>query len=89
LRQQVLAWLIDWFVSKGRVKRQLLLDSLEKDYFEAGWLTSMEVVEFVTDLEQQFGIQLEESDLQDARFLRLSGVSELVVERSAQPAGNP
>jgi acyl carrier protein len=58
--------------------------ALHIDYFEAGWLTSMEVVEFVTEIEQHFGMQFSDHDLQDARFITIAGLAELILERSTQ-----
>ncbi len=57
---------------------------LEQDYFEAGWLSSMEVVEFVTEIEQQFGMQFSDRDLQDSRFVTIAGLADLILERSTQ-----
>jgi acyl carrier protein len=80
LRAQVQQWLTDWFLSKPRSKTGKPTDiPLNIDYFEAGWLTSMEVVEFVTEIEQTFRMQFSESDLQDPRFVTIAGLTELIV----------
>ena len=57
---------------------------MDIDYFEAGWLTSMEVVEFITEIEQHFGMQFSDDDMQDRRFVTIAGLTELIVERSTQ-----
>jgi len=44
----------------------------------------MEVVEFVAEIEQKLDIQFSDSDLQDSRFVTISGISELILARSAQ-----
>ncbi|MFZ0296374.1 MAG: phosphopantetheine-binding protein [Candidatus Sulfotelmatobacter sp.] len=54
------------------------------DYFEAGWLTSMEVVEFITEIERTFEMQFSDDDMQDSRFATISGLTELILERSTQ-----
>jgi len=82
LRAQVQQWLTNWFVSRSKPgsKSGKAIDVLpEVDYFEAGWLTSMEVVEFVTEIEQTFRMQFSESDLQDPRFVTIAGLTELIV----------
>ncbi|MFZ0436714.1 MAG: acyl carrier protein, partial [Candidatus Sulfotelmatobacter sp.] len=75
-------WLTDWFVSRAKIGKQVRESLLNVDYFEAGWLTSMEVVEFVTDIEQRFGIQFSDRDLQDPRFVTIAGLAELILQRS-------
>ena len=44
----------------------------------------MEVVEFVTEIEQRFGMQFSDRDLQDARFVTIAGLTELILERSTE-----
>lgn len=82
--QQVSQWLVEWF--SGRAKGALSRTGLEGvNYFEAGLLTSAEVVEFVTEIEDKFGIQFSESDLSDERFVSISGLSQLI-EQHLRPA---
>lgn len=81
-------WLIHWFVSRGKIGRNALdkqQDALcKRDYFEAGWLSSMEVVEFVTEIEQEFAMQFSDRDLQDPRFVTIEGLTELIADRAKQ-----
>jgi acyl carrier protein len=89
VKATVQTWLIDWFVSRSKLRKAMPESVCDIDYFEAGWLTSMEVVEFVTEIEQQFGMQFSDRDLQDPRFVTIAGLAELISERSAQatPSG--
>jgi acyl carrier protein len=84
---QVQDWLTSWFVARSKISREALnmaATALRKtDYFDAGWLTSMEVVEFVTEIEQNFAMQFSDRDLQDSRFVTITGLAELIVARSA------
>jgi acyl carrier protein len=88
LRDQVQDWLADWFIARGKLTKEIGESAPEKlrstDYFEAGWLTSMEVVEFVTEIERHFGMQFSESDLQNPRFVTIAGLAELILVRSTQ-----
>ncbi|MGA7697302.1 MAG: acyl carrier protein [Candidatus Sulfotelmatobacter sp.] len=77
-------WLTDWFVSRAKIGKQVRESLLNVDYFEAGFLTSMEVVEFVTDIEQRFGVQFSDRDLQDPRFVTIAGLAELILQRSTE-----
>ncbi|HTU41124.1 MAG TPA: acyl carrier protein [Candidatus Aquilonibacter sp.] len=81
-------WLTSWFVARSKIRGEVVEISARTirttDYFDAGWLTSMEVVEFVTEIEQQFDMQFSENDLQDPRFVTINGLAELILARSAQ-----
>ena len=84
-------WLINWFVARaklGKATQGTPNSLLNTDYFVAGWLTSMEVVEFVTEIEQNFGMQFTDRDLQDSRFVTIAGLTELILERSTQADGS-
>jgi acyl carrier protein len=87
----VQGWLINWFVARAKIGKATLQtpDSLSNaDYFATGWLTSMEVVEFVTEIEEHFGMQFTDRDLQDSRFVTIAGLTELILERSTQAGGS-
>jgi acyl carrier protein len=84
LRTQVEEWLTNWFVARTKITRSPPETLRDIDYFEAGWLTSMEVVEFVTEIEQRFGIQFSDRDLQDPRFVTIAGLTELILQRSTE-----
>jgi acyl carrier protein len=84
LRAQVQTWLRDWFERRAKIGKPQRGSLLDIDYFEAGWLTSMEVVEFITEIEQQFGMQFSDDDMQDPRFVTIAGLTELILERSTQ-----
>lgn len=84
LREQVRNWIQEWFARRGKPGKTPGASPLEVDYFEAGWLSSMEVVEFVTEIENQFGMQFSDRDLQDPRFVTIAGLTELILECSTQ-----
>lgn len=83
-KAQVQEWLINWFVARAKIDKSAPETLRDIDYFEGGWLTSMEVVEFVTEVEQRFGMQLSDRDLQDPRFVTIAGLTELILEHSTQ-----
>jgi acyl carrier protein len=84
LKKQTQEWLTNWFVARGKIRKSAPEARHDTDYFEAGWLTSMEVVEFVAEIEQQFGMQFSDRDLQDPRFVTIAGLTELILERSPE-----
>jgi acyl carrier protein len=83
LKQEVCQWLCDWFASRGKIKGDTAAQ-LHVDYFEAGLLTSLEVIEFVSEIEERFGVSFSEQDFQDPRFVTIAGLAELVAERTPQ-----
>lgn len=88
LTLQVQTWLKDWFRSHAKLGTQAKDFSLDINYLEAGWLTSMEVVELITEIELQFGIQFSDDDMQDQRFETIAGLAELILARATQSTGS-
>ncbi len=85
LQEQVAQWLSQWFFDRKKFSG----DSktlLNMNYFEAGLLTSLEVIEFVTEIEDKFGVRFSEQDFQDPRFVTINGLSEMVSGHAAQMA---
>jgi acyl carrier protein len=83
LKEQVSEWLCEWFLSRGKFK-----GDAEKlpaiNYFDAGLLTSLEVIEFVSEVEDRFGVRFSELDFQDPRFVTVAGLAELIAGGSTQ-----
>jgi acyl carrier protein len=84
VKDRVCGWLLEWFSQRGKIAAESAAGLPEINYFDAGMLTSLEIVEFVSEIEEKFGVQFSESDFQDPRFLTISGLSELILERREQ-----
>lgn len=84
LGTEVQTWIKDWFENRSKMGTQPSESLLDIDYFEAGWLTSMQVVELITEIERTFGMQFSDADMQDARFATMAGLAELILQRSTQ-----
>lgn len=83
LHQEVVQWLARWFSDRKKYRGDSSkLETL--NYFEAGLLTSLEVIEFVTQIEERFSVRFSEEDFQDSRFTTISGLSELVAEHAGR-----
>lgn len=89
MKEEVCSWLLAWFSTKGRNKVAASVDLLHLNYFEAGMLTSLEIVEFVTEIEERFGMQFSETDFQDARFVTVSGLADLILQHREAASGSP
>jgi acyl carrier protein len=78
-------WLADWFAARSKNGNEKMPQAamLQTDYFAAGWLTSMEVVELVTEIEQEFAVQFSDGDFRDPRFVTIGGLGELILQRAA------
>jgi len=87
--EQAQQWLVEWFRRRRKTGKLGPDELLHQNYLEAGWLTSMEIVELVTEIEDNFSIQFSESDLQDPRLVTVHGLAELIVERRAEQSSNP
>jgi acyl carrier protein len=72
-------WLIDWF--KQRQPELTLAD--EDNYFEAGAIDSLGVIELIEDIENAFQLRFSAEDFQDRRFPSIAGLVQLLSEKQA------
>jgi acyl carrier protein len=84
LKAEIEAWLANWFAQHSKLGKSAGTSLIDIDYFAAGWLTSMEVVEFITEIEQQFTIQFSDDDMHDPRFVTIAGLTQLILQHSTQ-----
>lgn len=85
MNEDVVNWVVGWFASREKIRCEGE-QVLEIDYLESGLLTSLEIVELVADLEDHFGVQLSEKDMQDPRFSVIGGIAALIAENRGQSA---
>lgn len=86
-KDEVVEWLVDWFVQHGRFNQRI--ESTTTNYLETGWLDSLGIIELLTDVENQFGFRFNEDLLSDPRFQTVDGLGELISEQSAQLRRGP
>lgn len=73
-----------------KVREILLKNSLfgdkmpndSSDFIAEAFLDSLQYVQFISDIEEQFQIQLSEEELSSAKMTTIQGVSELLDARS-------
>ncbi|MBU1165641.1 acyl carrier protein [Candidatus Micrarchaeota archaeon] len=51
---------------------------LKKEYLDAGILDSLQVIELITKLEEEFGIQFSHEDLESELFRTCEGIGQLI-----------
>lgn len=67
-------WLVDWFAQ--RVPNSNLAP--EQNYFAAGAIDSLGIIELIEDMEQTFSVHFSQNDFQDERFVSIRGLSEIL-----------
>lgn len=71
-------WLTDWFT---RQAPHIAL-SPEGNFFSAGAIDSLGVIELIEDMEQAFSVRFSQDDFQDPRFVSIGGLAEMLKEKS-------
>ena len=71
------------FEAKGAVPGATPEEKLKQDYFEAGLVDSIGIVDLVAELEKKFGVRFTDKNFQDPRFAIIGGIAELVAEHQA------
>jgi kynurenine formamidase/acyl carrier protein len=72
-------WLLEWF-RKRAPHIELMSDD---NYFTAGAIDSLGVIELIEDIEHSFDVQFTQDDFQDRRFSVVSGLSEMLKEKGS------
>lgn len=85
MKKQASEWLCEWFIIRGKYKGDAAaLPAI--NYFDASLLTSLEVIEFVSEIEDRFGVRFSEQDFQDPRFVTVSGLADIIAAASTPVA---
>jgi D-alanine--poly(phosphoribitol) ligase subunit 2 len=72
-------WILDWFKRRKGIKEEI--DDEELNYFEAGWIDSLGIIELITEIEDCFKIRFSPKDFQDRRFSTIGGLAQIIKEK--------
>ena len=73
-------WIIEWFVENTFAEKADLLQGLDNNYIDYGWLDSMGFITFLIDIESEFGIEFDGDAFQDQEFFTIEGLSKILDE---------
>ena len=59
----IIVWIIAWLEGNKGIKRELIQENLNQNYFEAGWIDSLGFISFISDIELEFDIGTLELDV--------------------------
>ena len=82
--ETTLSWIIAWFEKRGKIPGITSAEKAGSNYFNAGLIDSLGVIEMITAIETNFGIQFGDSHFQDRRFSTIGGLSEIIDELSGK-----
>ena len=81
MKPDVREWVIDFFEKrKDGIPGNTLEGKLKVDFFSAGLLDSLDVVNLIVSIEQDFDVTLGPENMQDRRFCYIGGLSEIISE---------
>ena len=75
---QVEKWIVEWFLAHTGMAESDLPAGLTENYFEKGWLDSLAFVDFVADLEAEFGVRFSNEQFQDRAFATIAGLAGII-----------
>ena len=71
-------WLVHWFAGHKGLTAEEVKAQVSLSYFDAGWLDSFEFITFILEIEQKFGIQFSNDDLQNWDFQNIDGLAKII-----------
>lgn len=80
MQNDTVNWLIEWFEARGPLPDARGTALHETNYFEAGLIDSIDVIDLIAGIEDHFGIRFNEQHFQDRRFATIGGLAEIIEE---------
>lgn len=81
--KEVQEWLIDWFATQSSVPRDVAEAKTDTDYLKKEWIDSMQFIELVSEIEEEFHVEFSNDEFQDRSFSTIEGLSTIVVDKKA------
>lgn len=75
-KQDYLNWLLGWFGARNELPE----NSVHLNFFYEGWLSSLDTLHLVIDIETSLAVTLPDDVFVDPRFSSLSGLASILHE---------
>ncbi len=76
-KTKILELIIEWFQQKNEGTKIIT----NENFFQLGYIDSLDTIELIEEFEQLFKIEFNEDDFQDRRFVNIKGLSEIILEK--------
>ena len=76
-REQILEKVLDFFHQKG-IEVSQTQDVEKVRYLDQGWVDSFDLIDFISYLEQEFGIELTPEELSTDNFRTIGGIVKII-----------
>lgn len=80
-KDELIAWLVSWFGERGQVPSGSREEQVGLNYFDAGLIDSFGVIELISDIERECGVEFSSEDFLDRRFSSIGGLADVLVEK--------
>lgn len=84
--ESIKRWLAQWLADQAALESTDLPDLETTNYFQAGWIDSFGFINFVAEIESEFGVQFSNDDFQDRDFSTIGGLARLILARQQEAA---
>ena len=70
-------WVIEWFVNHSTAAEEDILNNMEGNYFDLGYIDSFQFIELVSEIEET-GIVLNSKQFEDRKFSTIKGLIDIL-----------
>lgn len=78
MQDKIQKWLINWFMENTGADETELNNSIEENYFLKGFIDSFQFIELISDIEDEYGIEFDNSQFEDRSFSSIRGLSQII-----------
>jgi len=71
-------WIIEWFDKNTIATKEELENDITHNYFDKGWIDSLQFISFITELENNFKISFSNEEFQNKKFATIQGLTKII-----------
>ena len=71
-------WIIEWFDENTIATKKELENDITHNYFDNGWIDSLQFISFITELENNFKISFSNEEFQNKKFATIQGLTKII-----------
>jgi acyl carrier protein len=79
MSEEIKQFIIKYISKKGKLPENINID--EFNYIDTGYIDSMGILKFITEIEQKFDIQIDDNDILLPDFKKIGGLVRIIEKK--------
>ena len=81
MKNEIEKWLVCWFCNNSSIEEAEVTSHINDNYFELGYVDSFGFLSLIVDIQEKYGIELNNDDFNEIGFNTIDGLAIIISKK--------